>query len=66
MDTMLWTEIAQALITFGCTGIAVVVMSSAEDEPFRTRSREDEPALGVALARAKQLNALLRRRVRSA
>lgn len=36
---------------------------SAEDKLFRLRMLEDEPALGVAIAWAKQLNALLRRQV---
>ena len=36
---------------------------NAEDELFRLRLLEDEPALGVAIAWAKQLNAVLRRQV---
>ena len=36
---------------------------NAEDELFRVRMLEDEPALGVAIAWAKQLNAILRRQV---
>ena len=36
---------------------------NAEDEIFRARMLEDEPALDVAIAWAKQLNAVLRRQV---
>ena len=35
----------------------------AEDDLFRTRLLEDEPALGTAIAWAQRLNALLRRKV---
>ena len=36
---------------------------NAEDELFRVRMLEDEPALGVAITWARQLNAVLRRQV---
>ena len=36
---------------------------NAEDELFRVRMLEEEPALGVAIAWARQLNAVLRRQV---
>jgi transposase len=36
---------------------------TAEDELFRTKLLEDEPALGTAFAWAQQFNALLRRKI---
>jgi len=57
MDTVPRGYRLARLLMAGTSGL------NAEDELFRLRLLEDEPALGVSIAWAKRLNAVLRRQV---